>query len=130
MVLIFGTPDYRAASWLTAIDLALAICKCIKYNHLSNHFSPKNLLLYTEYYKLIFHVTRCSSFLIEKILIMFGIKIPELLKYQTTSIYFIKHRHPKAMYYHRVIFQSNLHTTMKQKRPIHHVRALVGLVRH
>ena len=55
-VLIFVTSYFRAAYRVNAFDLVLATSKCIKYNLLSNHFYQK-LLLYLEYYILVFYVT-------------------------------------------------------------------------
>ena len=39
------TSYFWAASWVTALELALATCKCIKYNLLSNHFQQKSAVI-------------------------------------------------------------------------------------
>ena len=49
------TSYFGEASQVTALDLVLATCKCKKY-HLSLNICTKNLLLYAEYFELIFYV--------------------------------------------------------------------------
>ena len=44
-ILIFVTSYFWAASRVTALDLALATCRCIKFNLLSNHFQQKSAVI-------------------------------------------------------------------------------------